>query len=63
MKRGVIFPQLEIGRDIGVIREYAQAANDLGYDYLLAYDHVLGANRASRPEWRPEAYDSGSMFH
>jgi probable F420-dependent oxidoreductase len=63
MKRGVIFPQLEIGRDLGVIREYARAANDLGYDYLLAYDHVLGANRASRPDWRPEAYDSGSMFH
>lgn len=45
MRLGVVFPQLEIGNDPSVIRDYAQAAEALGYDHLLIYDHVLGANR------------------
>jgi probable F420-dependent oxidoreductase len=59
---GVTFPQIEIGSDVGVVREYAQAAQDLGYDYLLAYDHVLGAGRTTRPDWSGP-YDASSMFH
>jgi probable F420-dependent oxidoreductase len=59
---GVTFPQIEIGSDVGVVREYAQAAQELGYDYLLAYDHVLGAGRSTRPEWSGP-YDASSMFH
>ena len=43
-KLGAIFPQTEIGNDTGAIREYAQATESLGYDFLLAFDHVLGAN-------------------
>ncbi len=46
MRLGVIFPQVEIGNDPVAIRDYAQAAEDLGYDHLLAYEHVLGASRA-----------------
>src|SRR5215475_8580956 len=50
IKRGVVFPQIEFGDDPHAIRDYAQAAEALGYDYLLVYDHVLGAhsNRAPR---------------
>src|SRR5690606_26457178 len=59
---GVTFPQIEIGSDVGVVREYAQAAQDLGYDYLLAYDHVLGAGRGTRPDWSGP-YDSSNPFH
>jgi probable F420-dependent oxidoreductase len=51
MKFGVVFPQTEIGADPGAVRAYAQAAEALGYNHLLAYDHVLGANAASRPGW------------
>ena len=43
-KLGAIFPQTEIGNDTGAIREYAQATESLGFDFLLAFDHVLGAN-------------------
>ena len=43
-KLGAIFPQIEIGNDTGAIREYAQATESLGFDFLLAFDHVLGAN-------------------
>ena len=50
MKLGVVFPQTEIGSDPAVIMDYAQAAEGLGYDYLLVYDHVLGAHPAREPK-------------
>ena len=62
MRIGVVFPQTEIGSDPAVVRDYAQAAESLGYDHLLAYDHVLGANAESRPGW-DGAYQHTDMFH
>jgi probable F420-dependent oxidoreductase len=62
MKIGVVFPQIEIGPDPGVVREYVQTAEGVGYDHLLAYDHVLGAGLANRPDWRGP-YSSESLFH
>ena len=63
MQIGVVFPQVEIGNDPARIKEYAQAAEDLGYRHLVAYDHVLGAERAGRPsEWRG-TYDHRDSFH
>jgi probable F420-dependent oxidoreductase len=53
MRVGVVFPQTEIGTDPSVIRDYAQAAEELGFAHILAYDHVLGANPARRPGWNP----------
>lgn len=41
---GVVFPQTEIGTDPGLVRAYAQTAEEVGYDHLLAYEHVVGAN-------------------
>ena len=54
MLDGVTFPEREkgIGTDLGAIRELAQAAESLGYSYLRTGEHVLGANPASRPDWR-----------
>lgn len=62
MRFGVIFPQTEIGTDSATIRDYAQAAESLGYQHLLAYDHVVGANTASRPNWNP-SYTYKDPFH
>ena len=59
---GAIFPQTEIGRDPAAIRDYAQAAESLGFDYILAFDHVVGANPASRPGWSG-AYSHADSFH
>ena len=56
MQLGVTFPQTEIGVDPGAIRAYAQAAEGLGYDYLVAYDHVLGADVSVRPDWKPRRH-------
>jgi len=61
MKLGVTFPQLEIGSDPAVLRDYAQTAQDVGYDYLLAYDHVLGAETTNRPGWK--GYTDKDQFH
>jgi probable F420-dependent oxidoreductase len=62
MRLGVIFPQTEIGADPLVVRDYAQTAEQLGYDHIVAYDHVIGANPASRPGWRPP-YTHRDPFH
>jgi probable F420-dependent oxidoreductase len=62
MKLGVVFPQTEIGDDPDRIAVFATTAESLGYDHLIAYDHVLGANTASRPDWAGP-YTSESMFH
>ena len=61
MQIGVTFPQNEIGADPVVIRDYAQAAEGLGYSHLVAFDHVLGADPAHRPGWR--GYTHRDMFH
>lgn len=61
MKIGVIFPQLEIGHDPTVLRTYAETARDLGYSHILAYDHVLGADPANRPDWTGYTYTE--QFH
>jgi probable F420-dependent oxidoreductase len=62
MRLGVIFPQTEITADPTAVRDYAQAAEELGYDHLLAYDHVVGADTRSRPDWRGP-YSIDSLFH
>jgi len=62
MKLGVVFPQTEIGADPIAVRDYAQAAEALGFNHLLAFDHVVGANKASRPDWQG-AYSHADMFH
>lgn len=52
MKIGVVYPQTEYGNDPVAIRDYAQAADGLGYSHIVAYDHVLGANPARPGGWR-----------
>jgi probable F420-dependent oxidoreductase len=49
MKYGVVFPQTEFGNDPQAIKDYAQTAEGLGYDYVLVYDHVLGAHPHREP--------------
>jgi len=62
MRYGVVFPQTEIGDDPGAVREYAQAIEGMGYEYLLAYDHVLGADTSVRPNWTGP-YTAETNFH
>ena len=62
MKIGVVFPQTEIGSDPAAIRDYAQTAEGLGYNHVLAYDHVLGAN-PDRPGGWAGPYTFQPPFH
>jgi probable F420-dependent oxidoreductase len=58
---GAVFPQTEIGGDRGGVRAYVQAVEELGYSHLIAYDHVVGADRAVYPDWKGP-YDLDSTF-
>jgi probable F420-dependent oxidoreductase len=62
VKVGVVFPQTEIGADPGAIRSYAEAVSELGYQHVLVYDHVLGADTAVHTGWRGP-YNLQSTFH
>jgi probable F420-dependent oxidoreductase len=62
MRLGAIFPQTEIGNDPADIRAYAEAVEAMGYQHILAYDHVLGAGTATRLDWTGP-YTSETPFH
>jgi probable F420-dependent oxidoreductase len=62
MKIGVVFPQNEFSNDPVAIRDYAQTAEALGYQHILAYDHVLGAN-PDRPGGWQGPYTYKHPFH
>jgi probable F420-dependent oxidoreductase len=63
MQIGVVYPQTELGGDPDAIRAIGRMTENRGYDYLLAYDHVLGAVHAERePQlWGP--YTENDPFH
>jgi probable F420-dependent oxidoreductase len=51
MQLGITLPLTDIQGDPATVRDFAQAAEALGYHHLGAPDHVLGVNVASRPDW------------
>jgi alkanesulfonate monooxygenase SsuD/methylene tetrahydromethanopterin reductase-like flavin-dependent oxidoreductase (luciferase family) len=63
MLLGALVPFHDTGGDPDTVREYAQALEATGYDFLEAPDHVLGANVASRPGWDPDRNTSQDLFH
>ena len=62
MQVGAVFPQTEIGADPVAVRDYVQAAEDLGYGHLIIFDHVLGADVRLHEGWSG-SYSSEDMFH
>jgi probable F420-dependent oxidoreductase len=61
MRLHAIFPQTEIGSDPAVIARFIRDVEAMGFDGLVAYDHVLGADPA-RPGWSGP-YTIESQFH
>ncbi|SNS75532.1 probable F420-dependent oxidoreductase, Rv2161c family [Streptosporangium subroseum] len=62
MQIGVVFPQTELGGDVGAVRAYAQGVEELGFRHLMAYDHILGADPAVHQDWQG-VYDVRDTFH
>ncbi|MDP9465416.1 MAG: LLM class F420-dependent oxidoreductase [Actinomycetota bacterium] len=63
MRFGAVFPTTEIGNDPIAIRDFAQAAEGLGYSRLTTYDHVLGAEHANRTPPLTGPYTEHDAFH
>jgi probable F420-dependent oxidoreductase len=62
MRIGVTFPQSDLELDAAATRDYAQAVEELGFDHMISYDHVLGAGRKNRPDWTGY-HDEHDRFH
>ena len=62
MKFGAVFPQTESGTDISALRDYLQSIEQMGCDYLLCFDHVLGHKPPDPAAW-PGPYTNRHSFH
>ena len=62
MQIGVVLPQTEIGGERETLRLYATTVQALGYQHILAYDHVLGADPEIHAPWTGP-YDIDTTFH
>ncbi len=61
MRLHAIFPQTELGTDPAVVARFIRDVEAMGFDGLVAYDHVLGAE-PDRPNWSGP-YTVESTFH
>ncbi|MGE4219011.1 MAG: LLM class F420-dependent oxidoreductase [Alphaproteobacteria bacterium] len=63
MRVGVAFPTTEIGTDPAVIRDYAQAVEEMGFHHLTMIDHVLQEPAQPDAEEWQTYYSLKNMFH
>jgi probable F420-dependent oxidoreductase len=63
MQIGAVYPQNELRGDPTAVRRVGRAVEDLGFDHLLAYDHVLGAVHAGRAPQLTGPYTERDPFH
>ena len=59
---GAFFPTRDIPADRSAIRDWAQAAEAIGFDFIEVSDHVLGADRSALPNFAGP-YDVDDSFH
>jgi len=62
MQIGAVLSQGEVGTDVGALRAYAQAVEELGYDFLVVSDHVVGSVKEAHPEL-DRVYPIDSYLH
>src|SRR5579863_7522899 len=63
MQIGVVYPQNELGGDPTAVPKIGKAVENLGFDHLFAYDHVLGAVHADRTPPLTGPYTEHDPFH
>jgi probable F420-dependent oxidoreductase len=62
MQIGVAYPQTELRGDPEAVRRIGTGIEQMGFDYLLAYDHVVGASHDREPKLQ-FGYNEHSTFH
>ena len=62
MQIGVVYPQTELPTDPETVRTYVRRVEELGYQHIEVYDHVLGADPAVHVGWKGP-YDVDTTFH
>jgi probable F420-dependent oxidoreductase len=60
---GAVYPQTELRGDPAAARRFATTVEQLGFDHLLAHDHVLGAVHADRTPDLTGPYTEQDPFH
>jgi probable F420-dependent oxidoreductase len=64
MKIGMVYPQMELNVAPQNLRQIGTAADELNYDHLLMYDHVIGAVHENRdPPLVTGGADETHPFH
>lgn len=63
MDLDIVLPQNEIGPDPSGLKDYAVAAQELGFTRLLVFDHVLGVEHGGREPKLSGPYDEKDEFH
>jgi probable F420-dependent oxidoreductase len=62
MRIGTTFLQSDLELDPIAMKDYVQAVEQMGFDHMLTYDHVLGASAEHRPGWN-EFHSADDRFH
>jgi len=63
MKIGAVYPQTELNGDPVVLDNIGRGVEALGYDHLMMYDHVVGADHAGRNPRLLGPYTDKDPFH
>lgn len=65
LSMGAVYPQTELGGDPRALDRIGRQVEAMGFDYLLMYDHVVGAEHADRdpPLWDIGPYTDQHPFH
>src|SRR3989442_1944308 len=63
MNIGITVPITEFGADLVGLRDFVQAAEELGYAHVRLLDHVLGADPQFHPEVPVFPYTHQSSIH
>ena len=63
MELGAVYPQIELRGDPEAVRRIGLGIEAMGFDYLLAYDHVLGAVHGGRQPALTGPYTESDPFH
>jgi probable F420-dependent oxidoreductase len=63
MQIGVAYPTTEVAGDPAAIRKFCSAAEDLGYQHLMAFDHVVKTPHEGREPKLTGPYTEKHSFH